>query len=83
MIYLNQLEPASLLMESYEMQQEELASIEVADNLARLSELAKQLGEEKATLLESTVRDIRSNQKLQATFDLISQMRTNIVTANT
>jgi hypothetical protein len=82
-IYLNQLEPASLLVESYQIQQEELASIEVANNLARLSELADQLGEEKVTLLESTVSDIRSNDKLQATFDLISQMRTSIVTSNT
>ena len=82
-IYLNQLEPASLLTKSYEIQREELASIEVADNLARLSELAKQLGEEKATLVESTVSDIRSSRKLQETFDLIARMRTNIVTANT
>jgi hypothetical protein len=79
-IYLNQLDPASMLEESFELQQEELANIALPDSFSRLSELAGRLREEKPALLESTVSDIRSNEKLRESFDLIAEMRTGIIT---
>jgi len=81
-IYINQLDPASLLTESFELQQEELTGIAAAENFASLNELARQLQEEKPTLVESPVSDLRSNEKLQLSFELISEMRTGIVTAS-
>ncbi len=81
-IYLNQLEPATgILYEAFEKQQDQLEGLVVLTTFERLKELSIQLKKVKPTLILAPVSEIASNQELKTTFDLISNLRTILVTA--
>jgi len=82
-IYMNQLDPATtILYEAFEKQQGQLEGLIILNTFDRLRELALKLKELKPELVIAPVEEIAGNQELQATFGLISDLRSVIVTSN-
>lgn len=81
-IYLNQLEPATgILYDAFEKQKDQLEGLVVLTTFEKLKELSSQLKKVKPTLILAPVSEIASNQDLKITFELISNLRTVLVTA--
>jgi hypothetical protein len=82
-IYLNQLDPStSVLYDAFEKQQEMLSGIVILSTFERLKALSTQLKEVKSSLAVAPISEIASNPELNATFELLSELRTGLVTAS-
>jgi hypothetical protein len=82
-IYLNQLDPAtSILTEAFEKQQDQLQDLVILNTFEKLKELSLQLKEVKPDLAVAPISEIEANQDLLSTFELISELRSAIVTAS-
>lgn len=83
-IYLNQLAPStSILYDAFEKQKDQLSGLIILTTFDRLRELSLQLQNVKSSLVLAPVSDIASNQDLNITFDLISNLRNLLVISNT
>ena len=81
-IYLNQLNPSTgLLAESLEKQKDQLQGMVAITTFEKLKELSEQLKAVKTTLVVAPISEIAANQDLNATFSLISNLRTVMITA--
>ena len=82
-IYLNQLDPSTtILYDAFERQQEQLSGLVILTTFQKLKELSTQLKSVKSTLAVAPISDIASNKDLSTTFDLITNLRTILVTAS-
>jgi hypothetical protein len=82
-IYLNQLDPSTgILYDAFERQQEQLSGLVILTTFQRLKELSAQLKSVKATLAVAPISEIAANKDLTTTFDLITNLRTILVTAS-
>lgn len=82
-IYLNQMDPAAgVLYDAFERQQEQLSGLVILTTFEKLKELSIQLKSVKATLAVAPISEVATNKDLTTTFDLISNLRTLIVTAS-
>ncbi len=82
-IYLNQLDPSTgVLLDAFQRQQEQLSGLVILTTFQRLKELSVQLHSVKSTLAVAPISDIAVNKDLITTFDLITNLRTVLVTAS-
>lgn len=82
-IYLNQLDPSTtILYDAFEKQQDMLSGIVILSTFEKLKELSTQLKEVKSSLAVAPVSEIASNKELNDTFELVTQLRTGLVTAS-
>jgi len=80
-IFLNQLEPATgILYDAFDRQKEQLEGIVVLTTFQKLQELSEQLKAVKSTLAVAPVADIKGNQELRTSFQLIENLRNGLVT---
>jgi hypothetical protein len=81
-IYLNQLNPSTgILEEALEQQQDQLQGMVAITTFEKLKELSEQLKEVKSALAVAPIQEIADNEDLKTTFNLIANMRMVIVTA--
>lgn len=81
-IYLNQLNPSTgILAEALEKQQDQLQGMVAITTFEKLKELSEQLKEVKSALAVAPVDEIAANENLKTTFNLVSNLRMVIVTA--
>ncbi len=81
-IYLNQLNPSTgILADALERQQEQLTGLVVTTTFEKLKELSEQLKAVKSTLAVAPISEIKANEDLQTTFNLIANLRMVLVTA--
>jgi len=81
-IYLNQLNPSTaVLYDAYVQQKDQLEGIVILSTFEKLKELSEELKNVKTSLIAAEVADIASNESLNATFELISTLRTTLVAA--
>jgi hypothetical protein len=81
-IYLNQLNPSTgILFDAYEKQQEQLEGLVILSTFEKLRELSEHLKNVKTSLVAASVSDLASNEELNTTFELISNLRTVLISA--
>lgn len=81
-IYMNQLDPsASVLYEAFEQQQDQLEGLAILSSFENLKTLATHLKEMKSALAVAPMDDLVANEDLQKTYELISDLRTGLITA--
>ncbi len=81
-IYMNQLNPSStILYDAFVAQQDQLEGLVVLSTFARLKELSANLTDLKATLAIAPVSEIKANEELKTSFQLIDNLRSMLVTA--
>ena len=81
-IYLNQLNPSTgILYDTFVKQQEQLEDLVLITTFEKLKELSNQLKNMKASLVAAPVSEIAANQDLNTTFELITNLRTVLVSA--
>ena len=81
-IYLNQIEPTGILLEAFEQQQAQLERVVMGNTFTKLDMLATQLREVKSSLVAMPVNEIATDEALLSSFELISELRTTIVTSS-
>ncbi|MEN8201655.1 MAG: hypothetical protein ABFS28_03605 [Bacteroidota bacterium] len=82
-IYLNQLNPATgVLHDAFNRQQDQLQTLVTITTFERLEVLSEKLKEVKPELIASSISDIASNADLNATFDLVANLRNVVVNAS-
>lgn len=82
-IYLNQLYPSTkILYEAFEKQQDQLSGLAVLTTFETLEKLSAHLQQTKSALSVAPLDELAGNKNLQTTFDLISTLRTTLVSAN-
>ena len=81
-IFVNQLAPSSsILFEAFQRQQDQLKGLVILTAFESLQERAARLKEMKSTLSVAPISELASNEDLEKTFTLISDLRTALVTA--
>ena len=81
-IFMNQLNPSTtILYDAFVAQQDQLEGLVVLTTFERLKELSGQLTELKATLAVAPISEIMANEDLKTAFQLIENLRSNLVTA--
>lgn len=81
-IYLNQLDPSTgILLDAFEQQKDQLEGLIILNTFAKLKELAGHLQETKSTLSVAPISELASNEELSTTFDLISELRTVLISS--
>jgi hypothetical protein len=81
-IFVNQLAPSSsILFEVINRQQDQLKGLFILNAFESLQERAAHLKEMKSTLSVAPISELASNEDLEKTFTLISELRTALVTA--
>jgi len=81
-IYLNQLDPAAgILYDAFFKQQDQLKGLIVINTFERLKELAAHLKEMKPALAVAPISELASNEELTTSFELISNLRTILITS--
>lgn len=79
-IYLNQLNPSTgILLDAFEKQQEQLEDLAIIATFEKLKELTSQLKGMKASLVAAPVAEMKVNEELNTTFELISDLRKSLV----
>ena len=82
-IYLNQLDPsAGVLYDAFEKQQEQLSGIVILNTFEKLKELSVQLKSVKSTLAVAPIDDIKGNQDLRTSFQLVEHLREVLINAS-
>ncbi len=82
-IYLNQLTPsANVLSEAINKQKDQLKSVVVLTAFEQLKELAAHLKEMKASLAVAPLSELASDEELLSSFELISDLRTALISAS-
>jgi len=82
-IYLNQLDPSTgILLDAFERQQEQLSGLVILTTFQKLKELAVHLQSVKSSLAVAPISELVANQELNTTYDLITNLRTILVTAS-
>jgi hypothetical protein len=82
-IYLNQLDPSTgILLDAYERQKEELSGLVIQSTFQKLKELAVQLQSVKTSLVTAPISELVANKELNTTFELITNLRTILITAS-
>lgn len=81
-IYLNQLDPSTgILYDAFVKQQDQLKGLVVINTFERLKELAAHLKEIKPALAVAPISELASNEELATSFELISNLRTVLITS--
>ena len=81
-IYLNQLDPSTgILYDAFVKQQDQLEGLVVINTFERLKELAAHLKEIKPALAVAPISELASNEELATSFELISNLRTVLITS--
>jgi len=79
-IFMNQLDPsAGILYEAFEQQQDQLEGLAILNSFETLKKLSVQLKAMKSSLIVAPVSELATNEDLIATFKLISNLRTALV----
>ncbi len=82
-IYMNQLDPSSsILYRAFEQQKDQLTGLAILNSFESLKELASHLKEMKSTLAIAPISELVTNEDLATSFDLISNLRTALVSAS-
>lgn len=82
-IFVNQLAPSSsILFDAFKRQQDQLKGLVILNAFESLQERAVRLKEMKSTLSVAPISELASNEDLEKTFTLISDLRTALVTAS-
>jgi len=82
-IYLNQLDPSTgILYDAFKQQKDQLHGLVILNTFEKLKELAAHLQETKSVLAVAPISDLSVNKDLNTTFDLISNLRTVLITSS-
>ncbi len=82
-IYMNQLDPSSsILYRAFEQQQDQLTGLAILNSFESLKVLASHLKEMKSALAIAPISELVTNEELATSFDLISNLRTALVSAS-
>ena len=81
-IYLNQLDPSTgILYDAFVKQQDQLEGLVIINSFERLKELSAHLKEMKPALAVAPIGELASNEDLATSFELISKLRTVLITS--
>lgn len=80
-IYLNQLDPSTgILYDAFNQQKDQLQGLVILNTFEKLKELAAHLQETKSVLAVAPISELSVNKDLTTTFELISNLRTVLIT---
>lgn len=82
-IYLNQLDPSTtILYDAFNQQKDQLQGLVILNTFEKLKELASHLQERKSALSVAPISELSANDDLTTTFELISNLRTVLITSS-